>query len=77
MCDLAKMVSNRKVFMIAGNDTPNLQSSTSEIAACFPNQATVEKKMDMMPAGYNMANATNEQAETYDQRVIDFFKRAF
>jgi pimeloyl-ACP methyl ester carboxylesterase len=76
MCDVAKMVSNRKVLLLAGNDTPGLQSSTSEIAGCFPNQATVEKKLDLMPAGYNIQNASNEQSEIYDQRVIEFFKKS-
>ena len=77
MCDLAKMVANRKVILLAGNDTPSLQSSTTDIAGCFPNQAMVEKKMDLMSAGFNMTNASNEQSELYDQRVIEFFKRSF
>ena len=77
MCELAKMIANRKVIMLAGNDTPNLQASTSEIAGCFPNPALIEKKADLMPAGYNMANASNEQSEMYDQRVIEFFKKSF
>lgn len=75
-CETAKTTANRKVLMLAGNDTPVLQSSTSEIAGCFPNQATVEKKLDLMSAGYNMVNVSLEQSEAYDQRVIDFFKRS-
>lgn len=74
-CETAKNIMNRKVLMIAGNDTPNLQASTSEIAECFPNQTAVEKKMDLMPAGYNLVSASLEQSESYDQRVIEFFKR--
>jgi len=75
-CETAKNVTKRRVLMLAGNDTPNLQTSTLELAACFPNQAEIEKKTDLMPAGYNLINASLEQAETYDQRVIDFFKRS-
>ena len=76
MCDLAKMISNRKVLLLASTETEQLQTSTSEIAACFPNQATVQKKLDLMPSGYNINNASNEQAGTYDLRVIDFFRNS-
>lgn len=76
MCDLAKMVSNRKVLLLASTETQDLQTSTSEIASCFPNQATVQKKLDLMPSGYNINNASNEQAGTYDLRVIDFFRNS-
>lgn len=74
-CEIAKNITNRKVLLVAGNDTPNLQASTAEIAQCFSNQNTVEKKTDIMLAGYNLTNASNEQSEAYDQRVIEFFKR--
>lgn len=74
-CETAKNLTNRKVLMIAGNDTPELQESTNMIAGCFPNQANIEKKTDMMLAGYNLINAPLEQSEAYDQRVIEFFKR--
>lgn len=74
-CELAKTMMNRKVLILSGNDTPVLQNSTSETAGCFPNQAAVEKKLDLMSAGYNMVNASLEQSEAYDQRVIEFFKR--
>lgn len=77
MCELAKTVSNRKVILLAGNDLPNLQSSTSEVAGCFPNQATVERKLDLMPGGFNIINASTEQSQVYDQRIIDFFKKSF
>lgn len=74
-CETAKNTPNRKVLLIAGNDTPDLQTSTAATAGCFPSQTTVEKKLDLMPAGYNMVNASLEQSEAYDQRVIEFFKR--
>lgn len=74
MCELAKMVSNRKVLLLASTETADLQDSTSQIAACFPHQGTVQRKLDLMPSGYNYNNASNEQAGTYDLRVIDFFR---
>lgn len=74
-CETAKNTPDRKILMIAGNDTPNLQASTIEVANCFPKQTAVEKKTDIMPAGYNMINASLDQSEAYDQRIIEFFKR--
>lgn len=74
-CEVAKNTADRKVFVIAGHDTPPLQESSAEIAGCFPKQTSVEKKMDVMLSGYNIVNASLEQAEAYDQRVIDFFRR--
>jgi pimeloyl-ACP methyl ester carboxylesterase len=74
VCDVAKQVSNRKVLLLASTETADLQDSTAQIAACFPNQGTVQRKLDLMPSGYNYNNATNEQAGTYDLRVIDFFR---
>lgn len=76
MCDTAKMVSNRKVLLLASTETVDLQDSTSQIASCFPNQGSVQKKLDLMPSGYNINNATIEQAGTYDLRVIDFFRNS-
>lgn len=74
-CEAAKETANRNVLILAGNDTPILQNSSSETAGCFPNQTAVEKKIDLMSAGYNMVNYSLEQSEAYDQRVIEFFKR--
>jgi pimeloyl-ACP methyl ester carboxylesterase len=76
MCELAKMVSNRKVLLLASTETAELQESTSQIASCFPNQGSIQKKLDLMPSGYNINNATNEQAGTYDLRVIDFLRNS-
>lgn len=77
MCDLAKTITNRKVLLLASSETEKLQASTTDVAACFPNQAMVEKKLDLMPSGYNIINASNEQSGTYDLRVIDYFKKVF
>lgn len=73
-CDAAKTV-NRKLLLLAGLDMPEFHESTSEVAGCFQNQSDIEKKLDLNPSGYNIVNASLDQAEAYDQRVIDFFKR--
>lgn len=75
-CESAKNLTDKKVFILAGNDTPNLQASSLKVAGCFSGQNSVEKKMDLMPSGYNQINASLEQSEAYDQRVIDFFRRS-
>lgn len=75
-CDYAKSLRDRKVLLLASTETVELQTSTSNVAACFPDQSAVEKKLDLMPSGYNINNATNDQSATYDLRVIDFFKKS-
>jgi pimeloyl-ACP methyl ester carboxylesterase len=76
MCDNAKTISNRQILVLAGNDTPNIQASSVEIANCFSNPAKVQKKLDLMPSGYNIVSASIEQSSIYDERVIDFFKNS-
>jgi pimeloyl-ACP methyl ester carboxylesterase len=76
MCDVAKKVTNPKVLVIANTETERLRTASTELASCFVNQALVERQLDLMPSGYNIINATNEESGTYDLRVIDFFKNA-
>ncbi len=76
MCNVVKKISNRKVLLMATNETPHLQSTTGEIAECFPAQANLEKNLDLMPSGYNIMTVSNDQTGTYDLRVIDFFKKS-
>lgn len=76
MCDIAKQVSNKKIIILSGNDNPKIQNSSTKVAECFTNQANVEKRLDLMPSGYNIVNASNEQSQVYDQRVIDFFQKS-
>lgn len=75
VCDTAKEMNDRKILFLAGNDTPELKDSTLRIADCFPKQANIERKTDLMPAAYNMINASLEQSAAYDSRVIEFFTR--
>ncbi|HEY0426738.1 MAG TPA: hypothetical protein VGC76_02925 [Pyrinomonadaceae bacterium] len=76
LCDLAKNISNRQILLLAGADAPRFQDSTSKIAKCFPATTKIETKTDLNPSGFNLTNASLEQSESYDQRVIAFFKQA-
>jgi pimeloyl-ACP methyl ester carboxylesterase len=75
-CDSAKSISNRKVLLLAGLDTPELQESTAKLSRCFPGETKTEAKTDLNPSGYSLINASLEQSAAYDQRVIEFFKSA-
>jgi pimeloyl-ACP methyl ester carboxylesterase len=76
LCSAAATVNNRQILLLAGVDAPQYQSSTLKLQNCFPNQAGIETNTNLAPSGYSMTNASLEQSEAYDQRVIDFFKRA-
>ncbi len=75
-CDSAKSISNRRVLLLAGLDTPDLQDSTAKLNRCFPSDSKIEAKTDLNPSGYGLTNASLEQSAAYDQRVIEFFKSA-
>ncbi len=75
-CDLAKSLAGRKVLLLGGLDAPSFQEATSKLSKCFPANASVESKTDLSPSGLSMINASLELSESYDQRVIDFFRQA-
>lgn len=75
-CDSAKNLNNRQVLLLAGADAPDFQSSTVAVSRCFPNSTKTESKTDLNPSGYNITNASLEQSEAYDQKVIGFFKQS-
>ena len=75
-CDMAKALGGRKVLLLGGLDAPDFQESTSKLSKCFPGTSTVESKTDLSPSGYSIINASLELSESYDQRVIDFFRQA-
>lgn len=74
VCAKANAVNGRKVLLLAGADEPELQDSTTKISRCFPNSTVVETKMDFNLSGYGIMKASLEQADAYDQKVIEFFK---
>lgn len=75
-CELAKTLAGRKVMLLGGVDAPEFQESTSRLSKCFPSGTMVESKTDLSPSGYGIMNASLELSESYDQRVIDFFRLA-
>ena len=74
-CEAAGQLNNRRIALFAGADAPDFQTSTTAVGRCFPDSARIETKTDLNPSGYNITNASLEQSEAYDQRVIDFFKQ--
>jgi pimeloyl-ACP methyl ester carboxylesterase len=75
-CDTAKSISKRNILLLAGSDAAQFQDSTAALTKCFPNTAKIESKLDLNPSGYGITNASLEQSEAYDRRVIEFFKSA-
>jgi pimeloyl-ACP methyl ester carboxylesterase len=75
-CDMAKALSDRKVLLLGGLDAPDFQESTSKLSKCFPANSAVESKTDLSPSGFSIMNASLELSESYDQRVIDFFRQS-
>ncbi len=75
-CEMAKTLKGRKVLLLGGLDAPDFQESTAKLGKCFPADSTVESKTDLSPSGYSIINASIELSESYDQRVIDFFRQA-
>ncbi len=76
VCDTARKVENRNILLLAGLDAPEYQESTSKLSKCFPVSNKTETKTDLSPSGYSIINASMEQSESYDQRIIDFFRTA-
>lgn len=75
LCNDAKLVANRKVLLLAGADAPNFQDATAKIAKCFPDSTNAQANTNLSPSGYSIINASIEQSETYDRRVIEFFRQ--
>ena len=75
-CDMAKALSGRKILLLGGLDAPGFQESTSKLSKCFPSNSSVEAKTDLSPSGFSIINASLELSESYDQRVIDFFRQS-
>lgn len=73
-CSIAKSVMNRQVLLLAGSDAPDFQETTTRLSRCFPGNTKIESKTDLNPSGYGITNASLEQSEAYDRRIIDFFK---
>ncbi|MFN0277348.1 MAG: hypothetical protein ACKVRN_01975 [Pyrinomonadaceae bacterium] len=76
LCDTARKIEDRNVLLLSGLDAPDFQESTSKLSKCFPSSNKIETKFDLSPSGFSIINASMEQSEAYDQRLIDFFRNA-
>lgn len=74
ICETVKALNNRQVLLLAGTDAARFQDSTARLANCFPQTTKISSKTDLSPSGFNIINASLEQSEAYDLRVIEFFK---
>lgn len=74
-CDLAKTIADRDVLLLAGLDESEFQESTSKLSKCFLPNTRIDSKTDLSPSGFNIINASMELSESYDQRVIDYFRQ--
>ncbi len=77
LCDIAPSVKDKKVMLLAGVEEPLLQDSTQKLIGCFGPGADIQSYTGLTTSGYNLINVSPEQGNAYDQRVIDFFKKAF
>jgi pimeloyl-ACP methyl ester carboxylesterase len=75
-CETARKVDGGNILLLAGVDAKDFQESTASLNRCFSSNNKVESKTDLSPSGYSINNASIEQSEAYDQRLIDFFKNA-
>jgi len=74
VCDTARKIDNRSILLLAGIDAPDFQESTLRLTKCFAANNKIEAKTDLSPSGFGIVNASMEQSEAYEQRVIDFFR---
>ncbi len=76
LCGLGAKLSDRRILLLAGADESTLQSSTTNLAACFQNQSGIQTKFSLTPSGFNNINSNGQQEDAYDQNVIEFFQTA-
>lgn len=76
VCSLANSITNRKILLLAGVDVPSFQQSTIDLQKCLPKQEVLEAKTDLSVSGFSSIGSSAEQSEAYEQRIIEFFKKA-
>jgi pimeloyl-ACP methyl ester carboxylesterase len=75
-CDTARRIEGRDLLLLAGVDADEHRDPTAKLARCFPDSNRIETKTDLSPSGFSITNASMEKSETYEQRLIDFFRGA-
>ncbi|MCW5959093.1 MAG: hypothetical protein KIS76_02970 [Pyrinomonadaceae bacterium] len=74
-CDKASDLADKRVLLLGGADAPDFQAATEKLTRCFPQTTPVESKLDFNPSGFSLSNATVDQLNVYDQRVIEFLTK--
>ena len=72
-CEVASAVSAKNVLLLAGVDAPEFQESTNKLGKCFPAGGKIQTFTNLSPSGFSIVNASLDQSDSYDQRLIDFF----
>jgi hypothetical protein len=68
-------LNGRQILLLSGSDATQWRASTLELSQCLPKQNKVEAKLDLAQSGLGAINTKPEEADLYDQRVIDFFQQ--
>jgi pimeloyl-ACP methyl ester carboxylesterase len=75
LCQQVEGLNGRQILLLSGNDASQWKASTLELSQCLPKQNKVEAKLDLAQSGLGTINTKPEDADLYDQRVIDFFQQ--
>jgi pimeloyl-ACP methyl ester carboxylesterase len=75
-CELAQGLPNKRLLLLAGEESDPLRPSTAALANCFPHSTSVDLRLNLPITGFNLAASTGEQEERYDRPVIEFFDKA-
>lgn len=73
-CELARSLSDVRVFVLAGRSGDAWRQSTLDTARCF--KTSPEMKSDLALTGPNLPSSTGEEEEAYDRPVIEFFDKS-
>ncbi|HEV7643438.1 MAG TPA: alpha/beta hydrolase [Pyrinomonadaceae bacterium] len=75
LCQQVEGLNGRQILLLSGSDATQWRASTLELSQCLPKQNKVEAKLDLAQSGLGAINTKPEEADLYDQRVIDFFQQ--
>jgi pimeloyl-ACP methyl ester carboxylesterase len=75
LCQQVEGLDGRQVLLLSGSDASQWKASTMDLSQCLPKQNKVEAKLDLNQTGFSTINTKPEDADLYDQRVIDFFQQ--
>ena len=74
VCETAKTISKKNILLLAGSDAPALRDSTAALSSCFSTDNSLKSFTDLSNSGIDINNASIEQSQSYDQKVIYFMQ---